>query len=83
MTARALPSQENEIMSADKIKRTFGLLRDYISAAGGDADDSADLAEARVELEWLLADRQRWINVAAKMGNHDARPLATEGWTKA
>jgi hypothetical protein len=30
----------------------------------------------------LLAERQHWINVAAGMGNHVARALATEGWEK-
>ena len=35
----------------------------------------------RSDLLDVLAERQHWINVAAAMGNQEARALATEGWT--
>lgn len=36
----------------------------------------------RSDLLEVLAERQHWINVAAAMGNQEARALATEGWGK-
>jgi hypothetical protein len=34
------------------------------------------------DIQALVDDRQRWINIAAGMGHHDARGLATKGWVK-
>lgn len=56
------------------------MLSDSVDATVREQDKAKALRE---ELERCAAERQHWINVAAKMGNHEARALATEGWTDA
>lgn len=68
----------SEIERVAEFVRIHGLGRrlDQVASTGmGAALNVSDIAA-------LLADRQHWINVAAKMGNIEARALATEGWVK-
>lgn len=60
-------------------RAAVGLVED-LALHGSFSVSEADQADERDALRWILEDRQRWINAAARIGHVEARVFATEGW---